>query len=92
MEMFRSVRMFLMMLLLLLLLFSPFVYSINSVNNGCIITYTRIQVKANCVAMGIHFIPNDFLGHRGLQDKYNIGLLTVNIVYIDADICCQYQP
>ena len=47
------------MLLLLLLLFSPFVYSINSVNNGCIITYTRIQVKANCVAMGINFIPND---------------------------------
>ena len=59
MEMVRNVRMFLLMLLLLLLLFSPFVYSINSVNNGCIITYTGIQVKANCVAMGIHVIPND---------------------------------
>jgi hypothetical protein len=23
-----------------------------------------------------------FLGHRGLQDKYNIGLLTVNIDFI----------
>jgi len=59
MEMFRNVRMFLLMLLLSLLLFSPFVYSINSVNNGCIITYTGIRVKANCVAMGINFIPND---------------------------------
>ena len=59
MEMVRNVRMFLLMLLLLLLLFSPFVYSINSVNNGCMITNTGIQVKANCVAMGINFIPND---------------------------------
>jgi Leucine-rich repeat (LRR) protein len=59
MEMGRNVRMFLLMLLLLLLLFSPLVYSINSVNNDCMINKTGIQVKANCVAMGIHFIPND---------------------------------
>jgi len=59
MEMVRNVRMLMLLSLFVLLLFSPFVYTINSVNNGCIINHTGIKVKANCVAMGINFIPND---------------------------------
>lgn len=58
MEMVRHVRI-LMLFSLFVVLFSPFVYTINPANNSCIINYSGIQVKANCVAMGINFIPND---------------------------------
>ena len=39
----------------------------------------RIPLGYNAL-LKMHFYElNFFLGHRGLQDKYNIGLLTVNI-------------
>jgi hypothetical protein len=53
------------------------------VNNGCIITYIGIQVKANCVAMGINFIPNDLpptITYLNLsENKINLPKNTVEV-------------